>query len=341
MSFSIRELHNDEDYNPSILSMETPFTQARFYGAWQKSLGRKVRRFVITEDTSVISYFQVVKYPLAFGLYYLYAPYGPVVSKYSEAFFQYLRTEFQKIAKEENAVFVRLDFTPVILNESLSSFFTKAPSYTYHSAYFQPRNEWHLPLEKSEKDLLMGMHEKTRYSVRLAEKKGISVEIVTENFSEHFESFHTLLVGTAHRNGFRLHAKEYYKTIFDTLSSDASYVVVARYGKKILAMDLIVVFGSIATYVFGGSSNEERNRMPTYSAHWRGICHAKMLGCKYYNFGGISTEGDVYKGWDGLTTFKMKFGGNEVAHSEFFDVVEKPLLYTLYNLRKRFKKIFS
>ena len=341
MNFTIRELQNNEDFDPSSLCMETPFTQASFYGSWQKSLPRKVRRFLISSDSTVVVYFQLVKYPLAFGQYYLYAPYGPVVSNYSEALLRYIREEVERIAKEENAVFARLDFTPVAPNISFTSIFTKAPSYTYHSAYFQPRSEWYLSLQKTENELLMDMHEKTRYSIRLAEKKGVVVEIITENFPAHFENFYVLLLGTAQRNGFHLHAKEYYKSIFDTLSARNSYLVVARYGEKILAMELIIVFGAIANYVFGGSSNEERNRMPTYSAHWKAICHAKALGCTHYNFGGIVSGDSVYKGWDGLTTFKMKFGGKEVTHSDFFDVVVNPFLYHMYNLRKRIKKIFG
>ena len=71
--------------------------------------------------------------------------------------------------------------------------------------------------------------------------------------------------------------------------------------KKILAMDLVIVFGKIANYVFGGSSDEERNRMPTYLAQWKAICYAKQLNCSNYNFGGISTENKIYKGCSNST----------------------------------------
>ena len=132
--------------------------------------------------------------------------------------------------------------------------------------------------------------------------------------------------------------KKYYKTIFENLSRTSSYLSVARYGEKILAIDLVIVFGKTANYVFGCSSNEERNRMPAYLAQWEAICYAKELNCDYYNFGGISAENNIYKGWEGLTIFKKKFGGKEVRHSDFFDVVVNPFLYHLYNLRKRLKK---
>jgi lipid II:glycine glycyltransferase (peptidoglycan interpeptide bridge formation enzyme) len=185
------------------------------------------------------------------------------------------------------------------------------------------------------------MHEKTRYSIRLADRKEITVEIITENFERYSKTFYDLMLITAKRNGFQLHSKEYYTHIFQNLSPEHSYLSIARYGEKVLAIDMVIVFGKIANYVFGASSNEERNRMPTYSAQWKAICHAKQLNCDYYNFGGIATENNIYKGWEGLTIFKKKFGGKEITHSDFFDVVIDPLMYYLYNARKYLKKYNS
>ena len=98
------------------------------------------------------------------------------------------------------------------------------------------------------------------------------------------------------------------------------------------------MFGNTATYVFAGSSSEERDRLPSYLAQWETIQHAKKLGCKYYNFGGISGESAAHKSWDGLTSFKKKFGGEELQHSTFFDIVADPLWYNIYNFRKYLKK---
>ena len=337
--FELREIGDDENFNPSNLCADVPFTQASFYGDWQKSLGRTVRRFLVYRNKEIVAYFQLIKYPLLLGKSYFYIPYGPVTKDFSEDFFANLKQELKRIAKTENSVFVRLDFTPLATSETLSKFFTKAPLYTYHSAYFQPRTEWFLSLEKSENEILVAMHEKTRYSIRLAEKKGITAEIITEDFEKYFEVFYKLMAGTAKRNGFSLHQKSYYENIFQTLHKTNSYLSIARYDQKILAIDLIIVFGKIANYVFGGSSDEERNRMPTYLAQWKAICYAKQLNCNFYNFGGIATENKIYKGWDGLTIFKKKFGGKEITHSDFFDVVVNPFWYHLYNFRKRLKKI--
>jgi len=74
---------------------------------------------------------------------------------------------------------------------------------------------------------------------------------------------------------------------------------------------------------------------------WKAILHAKKLNMRYFNFGGISNGDPLYKSWEGLTSFKKKFGGKEARHSDFFDLVINPFWYSLYNLRKRIVNILS
>lgn len=343
--FIFKQVPDNEALDLAALFKEPPFTQADFYGGWQKRLGRRVRRFRVYlvsatfEEDELVAYFQIIKYPLPFGKSYCYIPYGPVSKYFSEDFLLALKQELQRIAKAENAVFVRLDFTPPIADKILDKFFTRSWRSSYHSAYFQPRVEWFLNLGKPFDQLLNEMHEKTRYSIRLSEKRGITTEIITTNFDDYFEIFHDLMKETARRNHFQLHPEQYYRQIFRSLSETPnSFLSIARYGEKVLAIDLVLVFGRIANYVFGGSSSEERNRLPAYAGLWRAICQAKKVGCTDYNFGAVSAAGDSYKGWDGLTAFKKKFGGREVVHSAFYDVVVSPLWYWLYNLRKWLKK---
>ena len=332
------ELKEGETYDPNVLVQGVPFTQQDFYGTWQREIGRTVRRFTVRKGTSIVAYFQLIVYPLMKGKTYIYIPYGPVTTDTSAEFYTELTVKLREIAREHSATFVRLDFTPAVSDEKISSHFKKAPQCTYHSAYFQPRTEWFLGLAPSEDELLKMMHEKTRYSIRLADRKEIVTEIVTTGFDQYFDDFYTLMQETATRNGFKLHEASYFRSVFKSLPLIAgSYLSVARYNGVILAIDVVLVSGGIAMYVFGASSTEERNRMPAYSAQWKAIVHAKSLGCTDYNFGAISTEGDSYTGWDSLTPFKKKFGGYVVQHSPFVDIVILPFWYYAYTFRKYLK----
>ena len=336
--YEFKELKDGESFDPNTLVPGIPFTQQAFYGDWQKSSGRTVRRFVVHDGTIPVAYFQLIVYPLMKGKNYIYVPYGPVTTDTSPEFFAELKSKLNDLAQEHQTAFVRLAFTPSLSVEKTGPYFKRAPFFTYHSAYFQPRSDWYLGLSYSEDTLLAAMHEKTRYSVRLAERKGIKTDIVTDNFDAYYANFYTLMKETADRNGFRLHPEDYFKAVFKSLPQiKNSYLSVATYEGKVLAIDLVIVSGNIANYVFGGSSTEERNRMPTYIAQWKAIQYAKTIGCTDYNFGAVSAEGDRYKGWDGLSSFKKKFGGYEVKHSDFMDVVTKPFWYHAYVLRKYLK----
>lgn len=333
----VMEIKEVQEFNPNIIYPKTPFTQAPFYGDWQEALGRKVRRFVVSENGKDLAYFQLIKYPLVFGKSYLYSPYGPVVGECAEDLLKFIKKEIENISKEEGAVFTRLDFTPQINSEV----FSEAPRYTYHSAHFQPRVEWVMDLNKTEEDLLMSFKKKTRYAVRLAQREGIEIEVITHDFNKYFDLFYELMSETANRDGFNLHPKEYYKAIFKSLEGTKSFLVIAKFKEKVLAVNLIIVFGKVANYVFGSSRDEERKKMPTYLAQWEGFLKAKELGCTEYSFGGISAGIDKYKGWDNLTLFKKKFPGSEAQHSKFVDVVSEPFWYYLYNFRKLLKGFLS
>lgn len=341
-AFTFRKCADDELFDPLTISPDALFTQASFYGVWQKSIGREVERFVVMNEERAVAYFQIITYPLMFGKRYLYIPYGPVVRVFSEEFFVSLKKELSAIAQKKKAVFVRLDFTPPAESgehtKPLEQFFVRAPLATYHGAYFQPRAEWVLDVDGTEEELLEKMHEKTRYCIRLAERRGVVTEIVSSDFEEHFRIFYELMLDTARRNGFRLHTEEYYRAIFRTLTPENAFFSIARYENTVVAFDVIIIFGATAHYVFGASSSLFRSVCASHAAQWSAIKHAKQIGCVRYSFGGIAW-GNVYKGWDGLTSFKKKFGGREVVHSVFFDVVVQPIWYWLYVARKFIKNI--
>ena len=341
--FKIKEIDILDSFDASSICDGVPFTQAAFYGNWQMKLGRKIRRFVVESDDEVVAYFQFLKFPLLGQKNYIYIPYGPVLKNYSEDLILYIREQVRKIATDESASFVRFDFTPAFntieARKFLSKVFARTPMCSYVGAQIQPRAEWYLDLTKPEEQILKEMHEKTRYSVRLSERKGIKVELVTSDFNKYFDIFYELMAVTATRNGFYLHTREYYKNIFDNLNPETSFLSVSKLNDQVLSVYLVVNYAGVANYIYGCSSNEHREYSPTYLAHWYAICHAKKMGAKSYNFGGIS-YGDIYKkmNMDSLTVFKKKFGGFEVIHSDFYDLVVNPFWYHLYNLRKFIKQ---
>jgi len=349
--FGIREIKNKAEYNPLLISKQAPFTQAWFYGQWQEMMGRKVRRFMIIrprrtslgleKDSEIIGFFQAVIYPLIFSKRFIYIPHGPILktSGFSDKLFSgapdflpFFKDELFQIAKKEKAVFVRFDFWPNS-ELGLGKYFKRIPDYVYHSAYFQPKYEWLLDLDKSESELLNNIDRKNRYDIRSAENRGVMVEIIENNFEKYFEDFFNLMEKTARRNNFKLHPRIYYENIFSALDGSAAFLALAKYHDEIFAVNFVLLFGEVVYVVFGGSNDEFKNLRAPRLLHWRGIVAAKNRGYKFYNFGAVSAGGD-YKSLEGISKFKKGFGGRLLEYFDSYDLVLKPFWHWLYNLRK-------
>jgi len=212
------------------------FLQSWEWGDFQKSLGHKIWRIGIIEDSK----FQIpnskfylmaliVKYNLPFGRSYLYCPRGPVVNEskvYKVTKLKVLKVlfnEIKKISKEERSLFLKIDpamdwnIEYRILNME-DSYFKKSPSEV------QPKNTLILDITKSEDELLKEMKQKTRYNIRLAGKKELrirSYELGMDNkkiFEEKFEEFWKLVKETSERDKFSSHSKNYYWQMLESLA---------------------------------------------------------------------------------------------------------------------------
>ena len=179
------------------------------------------------------------------------------------------------------------------------------------------------------------MHQKTRYNLRLAEKKGVTVR---EARNDEFEVLWELMRNTCERDGFRLHGKEYYRemlksdlgvVISDSDNSNHQSLIIklffAEYEGKVIAANIIAFFGDTVTYVHGASADKYRNVMAPYLLQWHCIKTAKEQGYKYYDFYGI----DENK-WPGVTRFKKGFGGEELQYPGTFDAVFGEGWYNMY-----------
>lgn len=335
--YELREISIDDVFDANTIFPHAHFTQSKVYAQLQVACGRKVKRFGIYSNNSMVAYFQYVLFPLFGRLTYGYIPYGPLVIAHHEGLMLFLKKSITKIARREMLVFMRLDFDPILTKEDERLFF-KAYIKSYKGVVFQPRNEWVLSVQKSNEDLLRGTHEKTRYSIRTAEKRDVTSEIITDNFQDYFEIFYKLMGDNARRNGFYLHPKQYYQNYFDALAHiPHASLVLAKYQADILCVYMFVPYADTVHYIFGASSDHEKNRMPTYAAHFTAMQYVRACGYQYYNFGGIEGVADMSAGMRSLTTYKKKFGGEEIVHGEFYDIIVQPLWYWMYIIRKYIK----
>ncbi|EFW37044.1 lipid II:glycine glycyltransferase FemX [Treponema phagedenis] len=211
----------------------------------------------------------------------------------------------------------------------------------------QPPDTVCLDLSQTEEFLSENLKSKWRYNIRLAEKKGILIERKEgeEAAAAGIDIFYALYQQTAERDAIAIHRKEYYAKLCRKSCPEARiFIYIAEYEKKPLASIITIFTKKEAVYLYGASSNENRNLMPTYLLQWRAILDAKEHGCLRYDFYGIPPTDDPSHPMYGLYRFKTGFGGSILHRVGSLDVPVKPLRYVCYTAAEKlrafwFKKI--
>lgn len=314
---------DNEGWNGEVLRKRGSFLQSWEWGVFQQAVGRHVERFRDPADGSMMT---AIKMPLPTGRSYWYVPRGPLGGDAVQAF--------------DSGIFVRIE--PA-----------NAPAEGTRVASVQPSQTMILDLDRSEDEILAGMHEKTRYNIRLAEKKGVRI-MPGSSGHDGFETFWNLVKETSERAGIKSHDAEYYRKMLEALSgkmgetSDKAVakLMFAEHDGKVLAAILLIRFGDTVTYLHGASSRDRRELMAPYLLHWHAIREAKSWGVKRYDFWGVapmeSRDGklklkDPKHAWAGITRFKKGFGGAYVEYPGTFDLPGSLFWYKLYSVVRRFR----
>ena len=196
-----------------------------------------------------------------------------------------------------------------------------------------PTNTLFLDLKPDINSILERMKPKTRYNIKLSQKKGVVVRVAD---LEDINIWYELYKETAQRNGILLNDIKYFKAIL-TAKSDKTkspadvYYLIAELDNKPLAAMFLVISAYRGSYLYGASSNNHRNYMPTYALQWEAIKISKEKGCKEYDMFGISPKADNSHPLHGLYKFKIGFGGDIFQSLGCWDY---PLDYDKYNLYK-------
>jgi len=257
--------------------------------------------------------------------------------------------ELIDLAKKEKAGWIRVE--PVnaeilaIIKKTVKNKIIKAP----HD--MQPRETLIMDISKSEEEILAGMKSKTRYNIKLAEKKGIKIfnnchlELVSGSNSDsempkrvrhdkHFyiEEFLRLTKIMSERQGIVTHDENYYRKMFEVIPNDIIKLYVAEYENKIIAANIIVFYEDTAYYLHGASDDKYKNVMAPHLLQWRQIQDARKAGCEKYDFCGVKVNDKKGRSWEGITRFKLGFSPNTkpVIFPGSYDIVISPVRYWVY-----------
>ncbi|MBI3255488.1 MAG: peptidoglycan bridge formation glycyltransferase FemA/FemB family protein [Candidatus Andersenbacteria bacterium] len=304
------------------LPVTATFLQTWAWGDFQQSLGWKIWRYIGEEGGVIKEVALVIKHELPHGLCWLYVPMPFSLS-------QEMEHQLMELAHKESAILVRADFQNIA---QVLSGWKKALREV------QPKDTLLLDVTRSEDELLTGMHHKTRYNIRLAQKKGVTVRFSTD--VKDVDIFLNLATHVSGRSTFSYHPDEYYRKFVEVLGREGmAEVAIAEHEGEPLAAHIIVYANLVATYVHGASSQEKRELMAPQLLYWETIRRAKERGCLTFDFYGVAPENaDNNHPWVGITRVKMGFGGKRVGYAGAYDLILKPIWYWGINMARSLRR---
>ena len=301
------------------------FLQSGFWGLLKSFFGWKTYAF--SRDGKPLL---VLVRKLSPGISIAYVPRGPETSEAyrSSQFLVQLGNELRGYLPASVA-FIRYDLPWGRYDDTAVSY---SPDLVKSVTDVQPPDTVLLPLTGTEAAILNQMKSKTRYNIRLANKKGV---VISRGGKELLAGWYELYRETAKRDRITIHSYSYYLRLFNIAASgrvDAPEVVLftASWEGELLAGIVVILYGDRGTYLYGASSNSRRNLMPNYALQWEAIKYARRQGCESYDFFGIPPENDPDHPMYGLYRFKTGFGGRIYRYPGCWDLPLKPVSYRMY-----------
>ena len=307
--------------------------QSGFWATFKKQFGWFARAFVIeteSETTSALSQVTAMQFPLLFlqkkigPFSFLYCPHGPDIHIKSQEQSQFLCKLALSIRNSlpKGVIFLRFDPPwPVSADQSpLGKPFQRAISDV------QVPDTVVVDISSPEEDILSQMKAKTRYNIRLALRHGVRI---FEGGVADLDIWMQLVEETARRDGITHHSKAYFRELLSAEHTAGREVklLFAEVEGQIVAALFLAIWGRQAVYLYGASSSDKRNKMPTYALQWEAMRMARGAGCTWYDLFGIPPDAAPDHRLHGLYRIKTGFGGAIVHRIGSWDYPLKPLMY--------------
>lgn len=275
------------------------------------------------------------------GLHVLYVPRGPMMDWQDADLRQQVLADLQELGKRQKAIFVKMDPEVVLWmgipdEEGAEETSTgqelkrelQQRGWRFSAEQIQFRNTVWMDVSRSEDELLARMKQKTRYNIRLAERKGV---IVRRGGTEDLQVLYRMYAETSVRDGFVIRPERYYLRVWQTfMGAGMATPLIAEVEGEVVAALVLFHFGKTAWYLHGMSREAHRNLMPTYLLQWEAMRIAKEMGCARYDLWGAPDVFDETDSMWGVFRFKQGLGGQVICTLGAWDHACRPVLYQLY-----------
>jgi len=200
--------------------------------------------------------------------------------------------------------------------------------WQYSRSQVQFKNTALLSLAGSEEEWLARMKQKSRYNLRLAQRSGVAVRTARP---EEFPELYRMYAETSVRDHFVIRAEEYYLSVWQRFSAAGMLTpLVAEFDGQKIAGLMLFHFQKTAWYLYGMSTGLHREKMPNNLLQWEAMRAARAHGCERYDLWGAPDVFDESDSMFGVFRFKEGLGAEVLRTCGAWDLVIRPLGYTLY-----------
>jgi len=303
------------------------------YKTWKDERGEVCAAAIILERTISIS---GVKFKI------LYIPRGPILKSWTDRLlFERVWTDLENFTRKERAIFIKADPEIVLgegvqgredfveFEEGLSTLAAiKSRGWVFSTDQIQFKNTFWLDISGSEEELLASMKQKTRYNIRLAKRKGITVR---KGDKADLLPLYRMYAETSVRDGFVIRPEQYYLDVWTLfMENGMATPLIAEFEGEAVAGLVLFHFARKSWYLHGMSRALHREKMPNYLLQWEAVLLAKQIGCSNYDLWGAPDVFDDSDSMWGVYRFKEGLGARVVRTTGAWDYTSRPFMYQLY-----------
>lgn len=278
---------------------------------------------------------------LAPGIQMLYVPRGPMLNWSDVTLRTKVIADLQAFARQQGAIFIKMDPEIIVGIGKPGDPNSYADEvglgvedqlirlrWLRSAEQIQFRNTVWIDLRGDENDWLDRMKQKTRYNLRLAERKGV---VVRHGDAKDFPLLYRMYAETSIRDGFVIRAEDYYARVWQNFTEQGAAIpLIAEVDGEPVAALFLFWYAGRAWYLYGMSSEMHREKMPNYLLQWQAMRLAKLKGCEVYDLWGAPDVFDETDSMWGVYKFKEGLGGKVIRTPGAWDFVTRPLLFSLY-----------
>lgn len=272
----------------------------------------------------------------------MYIPRGPLLRDWYDSELRgRVLSDIKSLGKQHKAIFIKMDpeveygrgvpgeegysinpNTPSLIND------LEKAEWLSSADQVQFKNTMTIDLSPSPEEMLARMKQKTRYNIRLASRRGVSVRKGTVG---DLKLLYQMYAETSLRDGFTIRDENYYLSLWQQfIESGKAEVLLAEVEGEPVAGVVIFRFAGRAWFMFGMSREAYRKKMPNYLLQWEAMIRAKEAGCVEYDLWGAPDEFTENDDLWGVYRFKRGLGGEVVRYIGAWDLPLNKLAYRSY-----------